>query len=284
MFNIDNIRDKKILVFSGGGIKGIAFIGVLKALEQLELLDNFQILSGCSIGSIIIALFLIGYTPDELRDFIIEFDMSKTKNISLLNILDTYGLDSGDKFFYVIERLIQTKNIDPNITIGELYIKINKKYKFYFSTVCVNDLKPVYLNPESYPDVSLITALRMSSAVPLYFNPINYQDNLYVDGGVIDNYPISLFKDQLDDVIGVFLNYNVDIIEHKNINNLESYLEAVFMSIMVGSNINSKKGYEKYTIDININHVNFLDFNIDRDKKLELYHTGYDTIMDIMLK
>ena len=284
MFNIDNIKDKKILVFSGGGIKGIAFIGVLKALEQLELLDNFEILSGCSIGAIILALYIIGYTPDELRDFMIEFDMSKTKNISIINILDNYGLDSGDKFFYVIERLIKTKNIDPNITLGDLYIKVNKKYNFYFSTVCTNNLKVVYINPESNADLSLITALRMSSAVPMYFTPVCYQDSLYIDGGVIDNYPISLFKDRLDEVIGVFLNYNVDLLEHKNINNLENYLEAVFMSMMVGSNVNSKKGYEKYTIDVNINHVNFLDFDIDRDKKLELYHTGYDTIMDIMIK
>ena len=63
-----------ILVFSGGGIKGIALLGVLKALIELDFIQYFDTFSGVSIGALMMLLYLIGYTPDELLKIIINLD------------------------------------------------------------------------------------------------------------------------------------------------------------------------------------------------------------------
>ena len=85
----------KNLVFSGGGLKGYAFIGVIKALYETHIIENITKFVGTSIGSIAAYFSIIGITHNEINDFIIDFDFNSIKNINIDNLNSEYGLIDG---------------------------------------------------------------------------------------------------------------------------------------------------------------------------------------------
>ena len=104
-----NVKKTK-LVLSGGGIKGVAHLGALKALQELGMLQHIDTFVGTSSGALVASLLSIGYTPDELYKFISMVDMSKMKELSFGNLLKLLGLDDGKRMEIVIEKLFKGKN------------------------------------------------------------------------------------------------------------------------------------------------------------------------------
>ena len=263
------------IVLSGGGIKGIAFIGALFALNELNILENIKCFAGSSIGSLIASLYIIGYKPVEIFDFIKQTDVSKFKNININN-LNTFGLDNGDYIEETINNLIVQKSHKVNISLKELF-ELTKK-KLIITTVNVNTMELLYLSHETFPDMPLCKAIRMSTALPLIYTPILHDNHMFIDGGCIDNYPISVFQNDLNNTLGLCLissKNNVD-----KILNLESYVIRVIHCLLHGISYNSFKGYEDYTIKLNIDNVSVIDFNISNTVKDDLFLVGYKAIYD----
>jgi NTE family protein len=263
---------KTILVLSGGGIKGLCHIGALQALKDLELLDNITEFAGTSVGSLIIGLYLVGYKPESLWEFFKKFDLKKLLNINFLNLLSDFGLDDGKSLDYVLKKLLSMKGCEEDFTLHDLYLKCNKK--FTFTSVCWNTGKVVYMTHKNFPNLPLWQALRMSSAIPIFYCKIKYDGLLYMDGGCIDNYPIQLFKDKIDQVIGIYLEEELNYSE--NPQNIEEDLARNYEIIIKGVNFGCKKGFEKYTIDIPFNDIISINYNIDNKTKDQLYSKGYN--------
>ena len=278
--SIKTNKKKTKLIFSGGAIKGVALIGVLKAFEIKGVLDNIQTYAGTSAGTIIIALYLLGYSPDEMFGIVKNFNLEKIKNISVGNLLKLYGLDSGTKLEYVLERFMQAKNFDIKITLNEFYNKTQKE--FYLATTCLNTMKAVYLSYKTHPNLSLIKAIRMSISVPIFYTPVQYDGQLYVDGGCIDNYPIHIFKGDIESVIGAYLVESRDHTE--SIDNLESCIMSIINCLMEGVNYNSVKGYEDFTIKINVNAVNITKYGLTYDEKKKMFNAGFNQTIDFLKK
>ena len=271
----ENIKFKSKLVLSGGGIKGIAHIGALYALEQINCLSSITEFSGTSVGSLIIALHVIGYTASELYDFIKLFNLGKLKDISIVNI-QLFGLDTGSRVEYVIKRLINGKNLNENITLKELYEKTSKK--IIFVTVCLNNMEVCYVSHETFPELPLYLAIRMSISIPLIYCPVIYQDKMYIDGGCLDNYPISIFKDNITETIGIILFDAKDNVE--KIDNFETYIFRVLDCMIRGMMLNLKNGYDQHTIEIHVESINIANYEIDNIKKDELFIKGYKAVMN----
>jgi len=272
----DQPNIKKVLVLSGGGIRGVAHIGVLQALKDINYLDKIEEFAGTSVGALILGIFLLGYSPKELWDFIINFDFKNIKSISIANIMYQYGLDSGKSIEYIIKRLIQAKGFNDEITLSQLF-NITKK-KLTITTVCLNTQQVCYISYENHPDLPLYLAIRMSISIPLYYTPVVYKNMYYVDGACIDNYPINIYKDRLDDVIGVYLVESKKTTE--KIGNLEKYLFLVMQCLTEGVTYNATKGYEKYTIRVNMDPIISFNFNIANDKKKKMFDRGYQSVID----
>jgi len=274
----DKKNIKKVLVLSGGGIKGLDYIGVFKALEELKYLDNLNIFAGSSVGALMLALLTIGYNPDEMYEFIKKFNLDKIKSIDIVNFLKCFGLDDGIKIEHVLKRLIKAKGYNEEITLLELY-KLTKK-KLIFTTVCINTLDVIYLSHENYQDLQLYKAIRMSISIPWFYTPVEYKNKLYIDGGCVDNYPIQLFKDKLEEVLGIYLIDTKDYVEV--IDNLETYTWRIIQCFMRGFTFNSKKGFENDTIEIDVGSINIINYEIDNNKKKEIYKIGYDSIINTL--
>lgn len=276
-----NVRKKiKNLVMSGGGIKGIAHIGALCALDEKGFLDNIDTIAGTSIGAFMAILVAIGYKPKELYEFVTIFDIAKMGSLKPNQFLDKYGLDDGSKIMMVVKKMFANKGISENITFKELY-ELNKK-KVIMTVTCINNKTPYYYSVDTYPNMSIIKTLRMSISVPLYFTPIEHEGQMFVDGGCIDNYPIQLFSDDLDHTIGIFIS---DVRDNTDkIINFEDILINTIMSMIEGVSRNSMKGYEKYSIKISLSQFNLMDLSLTKDRKKELYDTGYNSVINNMDK
>lgn len=274
----DTFTKKKIknLVMSGGGIKGIAHIGALCALDEKGYLDDIEIIAGTSIGAFIGVLIAIGYKPKELYEFVTIFDIAKMGSFKPNQFLNKYGLDDGSRIIMVVKKMFMNKGISENVSFKELHDVNNKK--IIMTVTCINDKNAYYYSVDTFPDMSVIKALRMSISVPLYFTPIEHNGYMFVDGGCIDNYPIQLFHDDMEHTIGIFIS---DIREHvEKIINFEDILINTIMSMLEGVSRNSMKGYEKYSIKVNLTKFNLMDLSLTKEKKQELYDTGYNSIIN----
>ena len=164
-----------------------------------------------------------------------------------------------------------------DITLLELFNKTNKK--LILPTTNLNASKVEYLSYITHPTLSLVKAIRMTTAVPFFFTPVLYQNKHYNDGACIDNYPIHLFKDKLKQVIGSYLVETTDELE--NINNIEEYIFRLFTSLRRGLDKNSFKGYEKYTIVIK-QKINGINFKLSKDTKISMFQSGYQSTIKFL--
>lgn len=275
LYNSKN-TNKKILVLSGGGIKGITFLGGIKALEELQIIQHIDTFAGTSVGSIISFLLTIGYSANEMFKFIKQYNFDTLKDISITLLLGSYGLDSGEKILDMIRKLMKIKNIDPSITLEQLF-NLTKKI-FIATSVNVNTQCAEYFSYKTHPSSKVIDVIRMSISIPFIFTPFKFNDNFYVDGGCMDNFPIEQFKNRMDEVIGIC------IIEKKiqsNISGIDDYALKIISSLMNGVTNSAINHNYNNVITINIDGIDGIgmeDFNITQEKKKKLYKLGYDTV------
>ena len=181
----------KHLVLSGGGLLGISYIGLFKYFEEHNTLSNIKSITGCSAGAIFGSLLAVGYTYKEL-DIIVKSmvfkDYLKINVDSLLNFINVKGLESGHKLHLFIKNCIKDKTGDENITFSQ----IQEKYNIKLQIGVTNLTKSIFelFNVETTPDIPIIKAISASIAIPFIFEPIVIGDDIYCDGGILDNLPI----------------------------------------------------------------------------------------------
>jgi NTE family protein len=171
------------LVMSGGGARGMAHAGVLKALDEIGV--KIDMISGTSSGAVIGALYADGLTPDEI------FRIGEIKNlIGWKGIsFDLKGFLKTDPIKFLLKKNLKSK------TFEELRIPL---------TVCTTDFRKaisVYFNSGD-----LILPIVASCSVPLMFSPVIINGRPMVDGGLLDNLPLEPLLGKFDRVIGVHVN------------------------------------------------------------------------------
>lgn len=271
---INNIIDT--IVLAGGGVKGFVLIGAIKYLEEQNIMSNIKTFIGTSIGGYISLLYIIGYTGDDLSKFGRLLDMSKATTINIQNFFDNYSVDDYKNFDIIFKKLLNNKKINENITLIELY-KFFKK-KIIIATTCLTDKKTEYISCDNYPDMPVITAIKMTTCVPLLFPYIKYNNKIYVDGGLTENFPINyiiLNNYNINKVIGLNMITNIST----DINNIFDYILSIF-NIYTSSNDNDKinlsKIYPNNIYNIILSKKNPLDFNLSNDEKKEMFKYGYE--------
>ena len=191
------MQEIETLVLSGGGVKGIIFIGSLKALNDKNLLNNIKECIGTSAGSLIALLLALKYKITEIEKLTYKVDFTNFINITSENIFNfpnEFGIDDGNNYQKFIEILIKAKIGKKEITFKELFNYSNIKLTVIATNLSTQSL--VIFNYLNTPDMIVSIAVRMSCSVPLYFKPVLYNNDLYIDGSVLNNYPINLSSDK----------------------------------------------------------------------------------------
>lgn len=269
-----NKYSKNILVLAGGGIKGLVFVGVFKYLEELNIIQNIHTLVGTSIGSLFAALIIMGYNSDDMYKFIKSFDLTKITNVNISTFLNNYAIDDCEKINNLYKKLLETKKFDPEITMIDFFKKTKKK--FVAATVCITTKQLEYISYENYPDLPVYLAIRMSTCIPILFTPVKFNNKLYIDGGLIENFPIHYIPDdKLHEVIGI--NIFTDFSDEIQIDNIITYMKNIFdliMMIMTKKFIDKK--YENIVYNIDVDKINPISFDLSLKSKKDLFKYGYD--------
>ncbi|MFQ3621036.1 MAG: patatin-like phospholipase family protein [Spirochaetales bacterium] len=185
---------KWALVLSGGGGRGLVYVGVLRALEQLGLVPNF--VAGTSIGAILGGLYCAGMTPGELHHFVQEeFDLRDylegitfrlgegaffrflQAQEALTHLSRGRGIDSGKKILQVLQKLTKGKHFEDTYP------------PFACNAADLLTGKEIVL--ETGP---LAEGIRASMSVPGIFTPVSLPPYLLVDGGILNNLPVRLAR------------------------------------------------------------------------------------------
>lgn len=188
----------KNLVFEGGGVKGIAYVGALRHLQDLGILDDIERVGGTSAGAINAVLLSLGYTPDETRDILSKLDFKNFMDDSWGVARDTrrlikkFGWYRGKFFRDWIGKRIKKKTGNPFSTFNDFH---NAGYKDLY--LVATNISTGYYKVYSYehtPKYRVCDAVRLSMSIPLFFKARrDDRDDVFVDGGVLANYPIKLF-------------------------------------------------------------------------------------------
>lgn len=212
-------RPKIGLTLSGGGAKGLAHIGILKAIDSAGLKIDY--ISGTSMGSIIGALYAVGYSGDSIEKIARKMDW----DIYLSNkpFLQSISIEEKDEFSrYAIELPVKNGKIklasgiiegeELWLKFAELFMTVYDKKDFSQFSIpfkCVaTDVatgKPVILDKGEITD-----AIRASMAIPSVFTPVTIGHTKLIDGGVVRNFPVSeVLSMGADYVIGVNVSYEL---------------------------------------------------------------------------
>ena len=189
------------LALSGGGAKGIAHIGVIKALIDNGI--NIDYISGTSSGSIIASLFASGYSPNEILSIIINnkkniVDLNK-KNFNFLKIIikkevNINGFVKGNNLENIVRKYLVYKNVidinDIKIPIAITTVSLNDGRTIYFSNRKVRE----GLNELNINKGEVASIVRASLSVPGVFIPKKIEEKYYIDGGVNVNTPVNILK------------------------------------------------------------------------------------------
>jgi predicted acylesterase/phospholipase RssA len=280
----NNIIDKDTLVLSGGGLSGILYIGVFKALEELNILKNIKTIVGVSVGTMHSCMYLMGYTIKELQKFGETFDSKRLTSIKDINSLSfnkifiEYGLDNGEAFKKVFAKVAKQKNINPEITLLEFY-NLNK-IKFIIGVTNVDKLEEEYFSYDRTPNVKLVDALRATISIPIYFTPHKINNTFYIDGGCMNNFPVDYSDINIDKTIAVMICNPIN--KSSNNSNFINYFLNILKSMSIGWRDTLYRGCNNI-ISIDSGITNVFNFSVDEKERKRLIKLGYDSIKNSYL-
>lgn len=246
----------KHLVLSGGGAAGFTVYGALKYLNKYNFfnLSDIKSIHACSAGSIIAGLVILTENWDMLDDYILKRPWDKLINInptSLLNLWQKKGIFNEEMIKEILKPFLQTREFDQNITLKQLYEKTNIEIYMYTTNINSLELETVSLSHKSHPDLEFYKAITMSSAFPLMFMPICDFSNCYVDGGLLNNFPLNdciNLNNDINEILGIKINTNSNNIECVNNETLlPMYLYSIIIKMYILVN--------KKNIDIEIPYL-----------------------------
>ena len=275
-----DISENKItcLCFSGGSIKAFTFIGVLKKLIECNKvnLDKINMFVGTSAGAMLCFLLILGFSIDELEDFIMNFNFSKLNGeIDCINLIENFGINDGERMKLIFIKCLELKLNVKDITFTELFNKTGKKILIIGTNLTKKQEELFSL--DTSPDMSVITAIRISSSVPLIFTPVTYNNSLYIDGGLVNNFPINYCPK--DSTIGIYLRTCP-----LEINSVQTFILGVInlaVNTITEKNLNLEY---KNIIKIISPNADISKFDLTNEYTKELIDLGYKTTEDYLKK
>ena len=257
------------LVFEGGGVKGIAYVGALEVLDQKGILKDIKRVAGTSAGAMVAVMVALRYTAEEMRQVLESLNFKDFKDSSkgilrdTIRLLKNYGWYKGDFFRNLMAKLIEKKTGNGEITFEQLE-ETGKYRKLYLvGADLTTGLSKIFsASNQETKTVKVADAARISMSIPLFFAAVRGgQDNkhVFVDGGLLDNYTVKTFDRQ---------NYLADI---NNARRTEYYEKINEKFRMQRSTSKNEYVYNKET----------LGFRLDAKEDIDMFLTHKENFNEI---
>ncbi|MFP4046501.1 MAG: patatin-like phospholipase family protein [Bacteroidales bacterium] len=254
LFKRDKNHTKIGLVLSGGAARGFAHVGIIRALNEYGIYPD--VISGVSAGAIAGVLYCDGYNHEEMLEIIKDRSLFKYVGLTI----PRNGLLSVDNLRTVLEDSLRAK------TFEEL------KTPFYCNATNLNKGISEYFNKGE-----LVSKVIASASIPVLFKPVMINGSTYVDGGVVDNFPVKPIKNDVKYIIGAHVNPTG---EEKEVKGLVKIAERSF-HISVNSRIKEMSDI----CDLFIQPAELKKFGLlSVSEGRKIYEVGYEETMKTLEK
>jgi NTE family protein len=309
----DKDKEKRVdLVFEGGGVKGLGLVGALSVLEERGY--EPQSVAGSSAGALLAALLAAGYTAAELREIFLNFDFTSVQDTSWedrlpligtpLSLLKDQGVYEGRALLNYVRNLLADRRVS---NFGDLVNHANEgeERHRYKAQVIASDITgrrllvlprdAPWLGVEEPDSFEVALAVRMSTSIPFYFEPVEFRNpttgrkHLIVDGGVLSNFPVWLFDSREEPRWPTFglrlvepepetpLDHRMEPATYPmgGIRTTIDYVKSlVYTMLEAHDRLYIEMADFARTIPIPTLGVRTTDFDLPKERKLELYEAG----------
>jgi NTE family protein len=280
------------LILSGGGVSGLASLGSLHELIKLKFIDINEIktIHATSVGCIISLLLCfhkLNIDNESIRDYFIKRPFHELYKINIEKIINLYnskGLFDEKSCKDLLKPFFNTIDLDLNITMKQLY-EITSLELFFYS-VGINTFEVRELSHHTTPDLTIINAIYMSSTIPIILKPLYYENEYFIDGGFLCNYPSKQcidMKYKKNEIFGIYFSYEDknSLIINEN-TSLINILLIIFKNLIILLNniLNNYNNDEKINeLELILKDWSFSDmkgiFSCEESRK-ELYDYGVE--------
>ncbi|MGB0777859.1 MAG: patatin-like phospholipase family protein [Flavobacteriaceae bacterium] len=239
------------IVLSGGGIKGLVHIGMFKYLEEI----NFRpdVIAACSTGSIVAAFYACGYSNEDIYKF-----YTRAKPFARKYWTGSRGIMKTERYQDLFKKYLGDRKIEDL----DVELKI-------VATNLFNGTEKVFT------EGSLVQAVLASCSFPGVFQPMKIDGILYSDGGILNNFPVDVIKNDCDYIIGMHLSPN-KIINEENLRNTRDILMRVVA--IQGTFWDHEKLKDCNIGLMPIKLADYSSFSMNEKTYKPLFKLGYDAI------
>ena len=257
---------KRGIVFGGGGVKGLLYLGVLKWMEENNII--FKYCGGSSIGAIFATICCLELKYEYLYELLKIQDVVNKKEINIMNLITIYGIDKGislKKFLYTMVK---------DITFKELYEK-NKKI-LIITGLNLTKKETEYFSVDNTPNMKILDALLISTSLPFLFGCKYYNNDCYTDGAIGDDTPYKELKKYTKDITIITITGEKNERPTK-IKSLVDFLKAILEFTYGNTPIEIPKNYKMICLETNRKNTDVYDYKELLD---EFIASGYTQIIN----
>jgi len=275
----------KNLVFKGGGVLGIAYSGALQVLQDQGMLAGIKKVAGTSAGSITAAAVSLNYSAEEITAIVSKTNFKSFEDgWNPLHIPTRYGLYEGKTLLTLVQQFITGKGLAANATFADFKAHGCKDLHVFATDLDIRDIKEFSF--EQTPDTIVAEAVRASMSIPLFFEAWQFtnghpNNHLFVDGGVVLNYPLTIFDNGAEpnpETLGFYLTnlQNVPATDGLKFDQIGDYVKFLFETLLDSQDVDfdTDPSMEARTVKIDNLGISATDFNITDVQEQALYQSG----------
>ena len=291
----------KNLAIKGGGVRGIAFVGALKELDAANILTGIERVAGTSAGAMVAAMVCAGYTVDKIEELMHGLDFTKfEEGFNPLRIVTHYGLHDGDYILSFVHQFLEEspKHFSPDTSFSE-FRDAGGKDLFVFASD-LNTFSVTEFSADKTPNVKVAEAVRASMSIPIFFKAWQFSDgqpnnHLYVDGGMVFNYPLSFFdnprfysgSDEVNnETLGLYLQSKQAVTRDLAFDHILHYAKSLFETMLNSQDIDFEEDDSQMLRSILIDDLGILstDFHLTPDDMKNLVASGSEAAKQYLKK
>lgn len=280
---VNNQSLKYTCMFGGGAVRGVSYVGTIRALEEIGIYP--ETVAGSSVGAVFAGLLAVGYNAQELKDVFMQFNYEIFRDIHF-GFGKDFALSKGGIFLDWLRELIEEKYYGEAYKKGEnppVTFKDLEKNLVVITTDLTN-FKCKEFSKFETPDAEIAYAIRISSSMPGLMKPVEYNGSLLVDGDLQKSWPMWRLSKNLCPDGERILEFRLEGDFDSKGQNAVDYINTVYSCVtslatdFIIEHYGTRDNFDY--VKINTGSVVIVDFNQSKEKREELMDVGYAQTME----
>lgn len=276
-------KNKYSCIFGGGAIRGLAYVGAIKALKELSI--DIDIFVGSSVGAIVASLLAVGYNEYEIKELFLEVNFELFKDIHF-GLKKNFAISKGNVFTDWLRDAIEKKYYGSNYKKGENAPVRFKDIanKLIILTTDLNKFEPFEFSIFTTPEFEIASAVRISCSMPGLMTPVEYEGKNLVDGDLLKGTPLWKLSPNICTCQNRVLEFRLEGERLSDDDNTFDFINSIYSCMTSASTnfiIDTYVKNDKYDyVKITTGDILIVNFNIDNDIRNKIIEIGYNDTMN----